>query len=130
MSCGGGIFHARMLRKHSELFEGQDAELKKEDTLRLFRGFQLIDVDSLVVESTKKRLLLESIRLDLVSMSGEQEGKVARKDVEKILEENVVCSDALQHDWPWTQSPRLIIANPPWLRIKDRFRGMEDGSQR
>ena len=130
MSCGGGIFHARMLRKHSELFEGQDAELKKQDTMRLFRGFQLIDVDSLVVKSTKKRLLLESIRLDLVSMDGEQEGKVNRKDIEEILEQNVICSDALQHDWPWAESPRLIIANPPWLRIKDRFRGMEDGSQR
>ena len=130
MSCGGGIFHARMLRKHSELFEGQSTDLRKEDTERLFRGFQLVDVDDLVVRSTRKRLLLESIRLGLVSLEGEQEGKLSRNLVETILEENIVCSDTLQEDWPWDQAPRLIIANPPWLRIKDRFRGMEDGSQR
>ena len=59
MSCGGGIFHARMLRKHSELFEGQSPTLRKEDTERLFRGFQLVDVDDLVVQSTRRRLLLE-----------------------------------------------------------------------
>ena len=74
MSCGGGIFHARMLRKHSELFEGQSTDLRKEDTERLFRGFQLVDVDELVVRSTRKRLLLEAIRLGLVSLEGEQEG--------------------------------------------------------
>ena len=130
MSCGGGIFHARMLRKHSELFEGQSSDLRKEDTERLIRGFQLVDVDELVVRSTRRRLLLEAIRLDLVALSGEQEGKLSREVVENILEENIVCSDTLQEDWPWAQAPRLIISNPPWLRIKDRFRGMDDGSQR
>ena len=61
-------------RKHSELFEGQNTDLRKEDTERLFRGFQLVDVDELVVRSTRKRLLLEAIRLGLVSLEGEQEG--------------------------------------------------------
>ena len=130
MSCGGGIFHARMLRKHSEMFEGQSPTLRKEDTERLFRGFQLVDVDDLVVQSTRRRLLLEAIKLNLVALSGEQEGKLARDVVERILEENIVCSDTLQEEWPWSQAPRLIISNPPWLRIKDRFRGMDDGSQR
>ena len=92
MSCGGGIFHARMLRKHSELFEGQSSDLRKEDTERLIRGFQLVDVDELVVRSTRRRLLLEAIRLDLVALSGEQEGKLSREVVENILEENIVCS--------------------------------------
>ena len=96
MSCGGGIFHARMLRKHSELFEGQSSELRKEDTERLFRGFQLVDVDELVVQSTRKRLLLESIRLNLVALSGDEEGKLSRTLAEEILEQNVVCCDTLQ----------------------------------
>ena len=130
MSCGGGIFHARMMRKHSELYDGQSIDLRKEDTERLLRGFQLVDVDELVVKSTRKRLLLEAIRLDLVALSGEQEGKLSRDLAEEILAQNIVCCDTLQENWPWQEAPRLIISNPPWLRIKDRFRGMEDGSQR
>jgi hypothetical protein len=45
-----------------------------------------------------------------------------------ILEDVVRVGDALRDDWPWDESPRLLMGNPPWLRIKDRFRGHPDGS--
>ena len=106
-----------------------DPELRKEDTRRLFSKIQLLDVDHLVVESTKTRLLLESIRHELVSFGPETPGKISRKEMESLLDVGVQQGDALQGDWPWQQSPELVLTNPPWLRIKDRFRGMEDGSQ-
>ena len=49
--------------------------------------------------------------------------------MEALLDDGVRQGDALQGDWPWGQPPELVLTNPPWLRIKDRFRGMEDGSQ-
>ena len=29
---------------------------------------------------------------------------------------------------PWNERPMLLITRPPWLRIKDRFRGHPEGS--
>ena len=49
--------------------------------------------------------------------------------MEALLDAGVQQGDALQGEWPWEQAPELVLTNPPWLRIKDRFRGMEDGSQ-
>ena len=84
MSCGGGIFtHACFENTANCLKDSTD--LRKEDTERLIRGFQLVDVDELVVRSTRRRLLLEAIRLDLVALSGEQEGKLSRDLVEASL---------------------------------------------
>ena len=128
-ACGGGLFHARLIRRHADAHEDADPELRKEDTRRLFSNVQLLDIDPLVVKSTKTRLLLESIRHELVSFGPETPGKISRKEMESLLDAGVQQGDALQGDWPWKQPPELVLTNPPWLRIKDRFRGMEDGSQ-
>ena len=128
-ATGGGLFHARLIRRHADAHEDADLELRKKDSRRLFSNLQLLDVNPLVVKSTKTRLLLESIRHELVSFGPETPGKISRKEMEALLDDGVRQGDALQGDWPWEQAPELVLTNPPWLRIKDRFRGMEDGSQ-
>lgn len=128
-ATGGGLFHARLIRRHADAHDEADAEIKKMDTRRFFANIQLLDIDPLVVQSTKARLLLESIRHELVSFGPETPGKISRKEMETLLDEGVQQGDALQGEWPWSQQPRLVLTNPPWLRIKDRFRGMEDGSR-
>ena len=128
-AAGGGLFHARLIRRHADAHEDADLELRKNDTRRLFSNIQLLDVNPLVVKSTKTRLLLESIRHELVSFGPETPGKISRKEMEALLDAGVRQGDALQGDWPWEQPPELVLTNPPWLRIKDRFRGMEEGSQ-
>jgi len=128
-ACGGGLFHARLVRRHADAHEDAEPERRKEDTRRFFSNIQLLDVNPLVVSSTKTRLLLESIRHELVSFGPETPGKISRKEMEDLLDKGVKEGDALQSDWPWEQPPELVLTNPPWLRIKDRFRGMEDGSQ-
>ena len=128
-AVGGGLFHARLIRRHADAHEDAEPEIRKEDTRRLFSNIQLLDINPLVVESTKLRLLLEAIRHELVSFGPETPGKISRKEMEALLDEGVRQGDALQGEWPWEESPNLVLTNPPWLRIKDRFRGMEDGSQ-
>ena len=46
-----------------------------------------------------------------------------------MLESVVQHGDTLRGEWPWHVEPRLLICNPPWLRIKDRFRGHPEGSR-
>jgi len=128
-ACGGGLFHARLIRAHADAHENADPEVKKADTRRLFSNVQLLDVSPLAVESTKTRLLLECIRHELVSFGPETPGKIARQEMEALLDIGVQTGDALQGEWPWDQRPNVILTNPPWLRIKDRFRGMQDGSK-
>lgn len=128
-SCGGGIFHARLIRRHAENHSDSTAEKKIADTTSLLSSFQLLDNDELVVASTRQRLLLECIRFDLVSLKSNKPGCLPRKTAEKLLEKAVQQGDTLQGGWPWSNAPNLIVTNPPWLRIKDRFRGMEEGSK-
>jgi hypothetical protein len=127
-AAGGGLFHARLIRLHADAHEDATPEVRKEDTRRFFSNIQLLDIDPLVVESTKLRLLLEAIRHELVSFGPETPGKISRKEMEQLLNKGVKQGDALQDVWPWAEAPSLMLTNPPWLRIKDRFRGMEDGS--
>lgn len=128
-ATGGGLFHARLIRLHADAHEDSPPEVQKEDSRRFFSSIQLLDIDPLVVESTKLRLLLEAIRHELVSFGPETPGKISREEMEEFLDAGVMQGDALQDGWPWQQAPVLMLTNPPWLRIKDRFRGMEDGSQ-
>ena len=128
-ATGGGLFHARLIRAHADAHENAEPEVKKADTRRLFSNVQLLDVSPLAVNSTKTRLLLECIRHELVSFGPETPGKIAREEMESLLDAGVQVGDALQGEWPWQQTPDLMLTNPPWLRIKDRFRGMEDGSK-
>ncbi|GIS44485.1 MAG: hypothetical protein Ct9H90mP16_15550 [Candidatus Poseidoniales archaeon] len=52
---------------------------------------------------------------------------MARSEAVSIFDDVVRVGDALRDDWPWSERPRLLMGNPPWLRIKDRFRGHPDG---
>ncbi|MDA8639174.1 hypothetical protein N9L22_05330, partial [Candidatus Poseidonia alphae] len=88
-ATGGGLFHARLIRRHADAHDEADAEIKKEDTRRFFSNIQLLDIDPLVVQSTKARLLLESIRHELVSFGPETPGKISRKEMEALLDEGV-----------------------------------------
>ena len=68
-------------------------------------------------------------RLGLVDLDGEgDDGMVGLSEAEMIVESNVRCMDPLMGEWPWNERPMLLISRPPWLRIKDRFRGHPDGS--
>ena len=128
-ACGAGLFHARLIRRHGEIHSESEPELRLEDTRRLLRNFQLMDVSEIAVEMTRKRLLLESCRFGLVSLDEERDGKLARKEAEAIFSETVKLGDTLLGDWQFDTEPKLMFNDPPWLRIKDRFRGQEDGSE-
>ena len=69
-------------------------------------------------------------RAGLVDLDGDgDEARIGRGEVEAVLEGSVRCADALRGEWPWDEAPRLLVSRPPWLRIKDRFRGHPEGSQ-
>ena len=126
---GGGLFVERILRIHSERISGKTPNERREDTLRLLEGLQLVDSSEVAVTSARKRIVIVLARLDLVDLDGEgDEGKIGLSEAEMIIESNVRCVDPLLGEWPWNEGPMLLVSRPPWLRIKDRFRGHPDGS--
>jgi len=128
-AVGAGLFAERILKMHSERVDGIGAVKIKEDTLRLLNNLQLLDISEIAVRCTRRRLLLVLAKSGLLDLDGPgDEGRIGRKEAEEILQLCVRHSDALRNNWPWEDSPRLLICNPPWLRIKDRFRGHPDGS--
>jgi len=128
-ATGGGLFAARILKQHSSASKKWNGEIRLEDTIRLLRNLQLCDVSPLVVDITKQRIFLELVRYDLATLDDiGGEGKLGRKEAVKIIDRVVRVADTLQGEWPFTARPRLLFANPPWLRIKDRFRGHPEGS--
>jgi hypothetical protein len=128
-AVGGGLFPARMIRWHADSISGHEPEVREEDTRILLKKLQLLDVCEVAVRATKRRLFLALVRNKLAALDDEPEpGQLARSEVEEILSEVVKAGETLRGVWPWEEKPRLLITNPPWLRIKDRFRGHEDGS--
>ena len=126
---GAGLFAERMLRIHSERLAGHQPSERREDTLRLLEGLQLVDISEVAVNSARKRIVIVLARLGLVDLDGEgDDGKIGLSEAEMIVESNVRCMDPLMGEWPWNERPMLMISRPPWLRIKDRFRGHPDGS--
>ena len=126
---GAGLFAERMLRIHSERLAGHQPSKRREDTLRLLEGLQLVDTSEVAVNSARKRIVIVLARLGLVDLDGEgDDGKIGLSEAEMIVESNVRCMDPLMGEWPWNERPMLMISRPPWLRIKDRFRGHPDGS--
>ena len=117
-----------MLKIHSERCNNLRSSLKKEDTIRLLEGLQLLDASEVAVYATRRRLLITLMKLNLVSLNDEEE-KISKLDAELILENNVLCRDILIDDWPWNEKPKFIVSKPPWLRIKDKFRNKENGSE-
>ena len=103
---------------------------RKEDTLRLLEGLQLVDTSEVAVDSARKRLIIVLARLELVDLDGEgDDGRIGRNEAEMIIESNIRCGDPLRGEWPWNEKPELLVTRPPWLRIKDRFRGHPEGSR-
>ena len=88
-----------------------------------------MDSSEVAVTAARKRIVIVLARLDLVDLDGEgDEGKIGLSEAEMIIESNVRCVDPLLGEWPWNEGPMLLVSRPPWLRIKDRFRGHPDGS--
>ena len=126
---GAGLFVERMLRIHAERLASHSPKERREDTLRLLEGLQLVDTSEVAVNSARKRIVIVLARLGLVDLEGEgDDGMVGLSEAEMIVESNVRCMDPLMGEWPWNERPMLLISRPPWLRIKDRFRGHPDGS--
>jgi|TARA_B100000959_G_scaffold194873_1_gene203861 hypothetical protein len=127
---GAGLIAERILRIHAERSNSMSAEKRKEDTLRLLEGMQLVDSSEIAVESARKRLLIVLARLGLVDLEGEGgPEEIGRVEADLIIESNVRCADPLRGEWPWNEKPKLVVSRPPWLRIKDRFRGHPEGSK-
>ena len=125
-ACGAGVFASRLMKKHADYWNVLDNKDKMlEDTRRLFSSIQLLDIDSVAVDICKKRLILEARKL---SLSGEESYMISPKEMQEVVETIVREGDTLQESWPWEKSPRICCINPPWLRIKDRFRGHPEGS--
>lgn len=127
-ACGGGIFVARLLNFHTEALTGEETELIVEDTRRLLSGIQLVDINPDIASAARSRIHLETVRLGLANIDDDESVLLSRSEVENLLMESVKVCDSLQDSWPWERLPRLMITNPPWLRIKDKFRGHENGS--
>ena len=128
-AVGGGLFPSRILKWHGEKISDVPLEDREQDTRILLSSMQLLDVCEVAATMTRRRLLLSCIRSGLVSLDDNpKEGVLARSEAVSIFDDVVRVGDALRDDWPWSERPRLLMGNPPWLRIKDRFRGHPDGS--
>ena len=129
-AVGGGVVPSRAIRIHILRSGGSSPSEIRADTLRLLRGMQMSDSSEIAVACTRRRLLLVLARAGLVDLCGDgDEVRIGRSEAELILEGSIRCLDSLRGDWPWTEAPRLLVSRPPWLRIKDRFRGHPEGSE-
>ena len=129
-SCGAGLVASQIIRIHSQKLENDSEAVKCNDTLKLLEGMQFLDSSEIAVEASRRRILITLGRAGLVDLEGEgHEGMIGRNEAEMILESNIRVGDSLLDEWPWNESPTLVISRPPWIRIKDRFRGHEEGSR-
>ena len=84
----------------------------------------------IAVEAARRRILITLGKAGLVDLSGDSRSQmIGRTEAEMILESNVLEGDPLLGEWPWNENPKLLVSRPPWIRIKDRFRGYEGGSK-
>ena len=129
-SCGAGLVVSQLIRFHTQRIEGLSAENRCTDTLRLLEGLQLMGFSGIAVEAARRRILITLGKAGLVDLSGDSRSQmIGRTEAEMILESNVLEGDPLLGEWPWNESPKLLVSRPPWIRIKDRFRGYEGGSK-
>ena len=104
-SCGGGHFLARLLRRHAENTEGMDPRTRLEDTTRLLKGIQGLDIHPTMVDAARRRLLLEAERYGLLN----SDLGLTPERVRNILNESIRCADALQESWPWIEAPACDV---------------------
>ena len=129
-AVAGGVVPSRIIRIHNSRREEMSPEEARGDTLRLLRGLQMAAPSGIAVTCARRRVLLVLAHSGLVDLEGDGDlERIGRQEAEEILETSVREVDALRDDWPWKEAPRLLISRPPWLRIKDRFRGHPDGSR-
>lgn len=129
-AVGGGLFPARLIRWHSENTEKMRSEQRADDTRILLSNLQLLDVCEAACRASRRRIYLELVRYGLASIDDQpNEGEIGRGEATSMISRAVRLGDSLKDGWPWCQQPRLLMTNPPWLRIKDRFRGHEDGTR-
>ncbi len=129
LSVGGGLFPARLLRWHADRALRLTPDERIQDTLLLLQSMQLLDICPIAVHGARRRLLLALVRLDLATLEEAKEGCLGVSEVSRVLSDSIRVGDALLDEWPWSTAPRLVMGNPPWLRIKDRFRGHENGAE-
>tara|TARA_B100000965_G_scaffold350134_1_gene323859 strand:+ start:54020 stop:55987 length:1968 start_codon:yes stop_codon:yes gene_type:complete len=129
-SCGAGLVVSQLIRLHAQRIELLSDEKRCSDTLRLLEGLQLVGFSRLAVEAARRRILITLGKAGLVDLSGDSRSQmIGRAEAEMILESNVLEGDPLLSEWPWNERPKLLISRPPWIRIKDRFRGHEEGGR-
>jgi len=127
---GAGLLVERILRIHNERLVDLEESERKQDCLRLLEGLQLVDSSDIAVETARRRILIVLGKLGIVDLVGDgDECTIGRSEAVTILDSNVRCFDVLRDEWPWVDKPMLTVSKPPWLRIKDRFRGHPDGSK-
>ena len=129
-AVAAGVVPSRLIRIHASRCEELPPEQAREDTIRLLHGLQMADPSKIAVTCARRRILLVLARSGLVDLQGDGDhGRIGRKEVDEILQTSVRQVNALRDGWPWQEAPRLLVSRPPWLRIKDRFRGHPEGSQ-
>ena len=102
-----------MLRIHSERLASHSPNERREDTLRLLEGLQLVDTTEVAVNSARKRIVIVLARLGLVDLDGEgNEGMIGLSEAEMIVESNVRCIDPLMGEWPWNELSLIHISEP------------------
>ena len=129
-ALAGGLFPARLIRWHAEATSKFSENEKLEDTRTLLSKFQLVDMCHIAKNASHRRLYLELVRNGLATLDDQPlMGMLSRTEAMQTLESAIMVVDPLRGEWPWEEQPRLLLTNPPWLRIKDRFRGYENGSE-
>ena len=89
-----------------------------------------MDASEIAIESARRRIIITLGKAGLVDLSGDSRSQmIGRAEAEMVLESSVLQGDSLLGEWPWNENPKLLVSRPPWIRIKDRFRGHEDGSR-
>ena len=78
-----------------------DPRTRLEDTTRLLKGIQGLDIHPTMVDAARRRLLLEAERYGLLN----SDLGLTPERVRNILNESIRCADALQESWPWIEAP-------------------------
>ena len=79
-----------------------------------------------ITGTSRRRILITLGRAGLVDLSGDRTQMIGRSEAEMILESSVIQGDPLLG--MAMERGTQATGQTPWIRIKDRFRGHENGS--